>query len=82
MKRLHDKHGGLLFRESTSPNGKLWVDSARLADVWPHRFGAVPPTAADVTALRSRLEKAEETAERALLSVEELRRELEELRCR
>lgn len=53
------------------------MDSGRLAVLWPHRFGATPPTAADVASLRGRLEKAEETAERALLAVEELRRELE-----
>lgn len=82
LRKLHRKHGRLLFQETTAKNSKIWVDSARLAKLWPHRFGPKAPTAADIATLRGRVEKAEETAERALLEVEGLRREVEGRRGR
>jgi len=80
LKRLHERHGGLLFREAGSANAKLWVDSAALTRLWPDRFGASPPTAATVAGLMRRVETAEDKAERALAEASILRKEIDDWR--
>jgi hypothetical protein len=72
LQALHEKHGELLFRASTAPNAKLWVDSARLRRLRPSCDG--PATKAEVAILIKRAEEAEAKADRALREVAEFRR--------
>ena len=74
LSRLHERHGGLLFRRS-GPRTKFWVCAERLGVLWPDRFGTVP-TAADLSHVHQRIEHATELAERALSDLGRLRHNL------
>lgn len=63
LQMLHEKYGGLLFRRPRK-RSKIWVDEAKLVEVWD-RFGQAP-TAGDLLILHRRIDRAEELAERAL----------------
>jgi hypothetical protein len=65
-----------VFRESDAPNAKIWVDPAGLARHWRTRFGPDgAPHAED-----ARLDALEELAEVLLQDLENVQRELADLR--
>ena len=67
---LHAMHGEkLLFRESSAPNAKLWVDREELARVWATRFGPGAHLRSD----EERIRAAEDLARQALQELADMR---------
>lgn len=76
LHRLHEEHGGLLFRQSAARNAKLWVSREALERAWPAKFAPKPPTSDDIHTLLGQVRYAVERADEALEEVANLRRKV------